>query len=617
MSFFVGEMVGAYRIIEQLGQGGMATVFKAYHPALDRYVAIKVLHPAFLEDSNFLARFQREARVVARLEHTNIVPIYDFAEHGGRPYLVMKYVEGVTLKARLAERRLTLTEILPIVEAVGAGLAYAHQQGVLHRDVKPSNVLLTRDGQIYLADFGLARMAQMGESSLTSDRMVGTPQYMSPEQAMSKPNLDARTDIYSFGVMLYEMAVGRVPFNADTPFAVIHDHIYTPLPPPRQVNPAVSEALERVLLKALAKDPADRFEDVQQMIGAFRAVVMGDTPPATPEVAPTYVTGATMVGAAQAPDEAPEMASNIPQAMDTTPAPAVLAAGGDTAVAAGSSGAAKTGSFSQPKKKMSKKWWFIGCGGLLLVTLVCLAAGSRFLRQRVVEQIDGMSGTYEATLEAQEATLAPMLTALPGGDEPTADVSQGGGSDEDVAQDSIEAAVVAWRANDMAAAGTALEQARQQIGTDTDLYRRMMGELIDEDAWLLAAMFLPDLTRQPTALGPQQVMSVHQILYMAARDPQAGPYFDKARPQPLAAVAEQRFQYYYGDQKQAIQRLDKILKDQALVKRFPEARLLDAEIAFANKENNRAAKILDNLLADKNIPEWVRDLAGELQDEIQ
>ena len=274
MSFALGENVGPYRIIEQLGQGGMATVFKAYHAALDRYVAIKVLHPAFKEEPNFLSRFQREARVVAHLDHPNIVPIYDYSEHEGQPYLVMKYVEGQTLKAKISERPLTKEEAVEIVDAVGSALAYAHDQGVLHRDVKPSNVLLSSDGSIYLADFGLARMAQAGASTLSKDVMLGTPQYISPEQGQGVHDLDHGTDIYSFGVLLYEIVVGRVPFNADTPFSIIHDHIYTPLPPPTAVNPKVPEVVEQVLLKSLAKPREDRFESVEQQYQAFRAAVL-------------------------------------------------------------------------------------------------------------------------------------------------------------------------------------------------------------------------------------------------------------------------------------------------------------------------------------------------------
>ena len=274
MGFAIGENVGPYRVLEQLGQGGMASVFKAYHAALDRYVAMKVLHPAFKEEPNFIARFEREAKVVARLEHPHIVPIYDFAEHNDQPYLVMKYIEGETLKARLTERPLTKHEAIEIADSVGGALAYAHEQGVLHRDIKPSNVLLCTDGSIYLADFGLARIAQAGASTLSKDVMMGTPQYISPEQAQGVRELDEGTDIYSMGVVLYEMVVGRVPFNADTPFSIIHDHIYTALPLPTKVNPRVPKNVERLLLKALSKDRESRFESVEQLIQAFRVAVL-------------------------------------------------------------------------------------------------------------------------------------------------------------------------------------------------------------------------------------------------------------------------------------------------------------------------------------------------------
>src|SRR4030042_4150841 len=167
MSVVVGENVGPYRILSQLGQGGMATVFKAYHAALDRYVAIKVLHRAFLEDSTFLARFQREARVVAKLEHANIVPVHDFAEHDGQPYLVMRFIEGETLKARLGRGPLTRQETMRVIEAVGAALSHAHAQGILHRDIKPSNILLSTDGNVSLADFGLARIGQAAARPLS------------------------------------------------------------------------------------------------------------------------------------------------------------------------------------------------------------------------------------------------------------------------------------------------------------------------------------------------------------------------------------------------------------------------------------------------------------------
>jgi len=271
MSFLPGEIIGPYSIIEQLGQGGMATVFKAYHAALDRFVALKVLNPAFLQDSNFLTRFRREAKLLGSLEHPNIVPVYDFSEHEGQPFIVMKYIAGETLKARLLRESLRPEEILPIIETVGTALAYAHSQGILHRDIKPSNIILEEHGGIYLADFGFARMVAATNSTITGDMFIGTPQYISPEQAMGSPDLNECTDIYSLGVILFELAVGRVPYDADTPVAVIQHHILSPLPLPRTLNPAVSPRLERVLLKALAKQPHDRYSSVKALVDAFRA----------------------------------------------------------------------------------------------------------------------------------------------------------------------------------------------------------------------------------------------------------------------------------------------------------------------------------------------------------
>ncbi|NIM94368.1 MAG: protein kinase [Anaerolineales bacterium] len=269
MAFVPGGFVGPYQILEKLGQGGMATVFKAYHPALDRHVAIKVLHPAFKEDPHFLERFQREARVVAKFEHPNIVPIYDFAEHKGQPYLVMKFIEGETLKARLSKEPLSKEEGTEIIVAVGDALDYAHELGVLHRDIKPSNILISTDGRIYLTDFGLARIAEVGASTISGDMLMGTPQYISPEQAKGDRKLDKRTDIYSFGIVIYEICVGKVPYSADTPFSIIHDHIYAPLPLPQEINPNVPSDIQRLLLKALAKNREDRYSSTKEMIQAY------------------------------------------------------------------------------------------------------------------------------------------------------------------------------------------------------------------------------------------------------------------------------------------------------------------------------------------------------------
>ncbi len=349
MSFVVGQTVGPYRIVEQLGSGGMATVFKAYHAALDRYVAIKVLHPAFKEDPNFLARFQREARVVANLEHPNIVPVHDFSDQGGQPYLVMRYVEGETLKARLARGPLSLADTLKVVHSVGAALTYAHGQGVLHRDIKPSNVMLTPKGDVFLTDFGLARIAQAGESTLSQDALLGTPQYISPEQAKGERDLDARTDVYSLGVVVYELLVGRVPYQADTPYAVVHDHIFTPLPMPRSINPKLPEPLERFLLKALSKERGDRYPSTEAMLQALNRAVEESGLQLSGSISTVIQVGA-----------APTIAAA--QATPTPPAPAVVARGTPPSDAPSAQAA---------RKPVSPLVW-IGLGALIVIAILAV-----------------------------------------------------------------------------------------------------------------------------------------------------------------------------------------------------------------------------------------------------
>ena len=273
MSFDIGKTVGSYTIEEKLGQGGMATVYKAYHPRLDRHVAIKVLHPVFKEDQSFLRRFTREAQVVARLEHPNIVPVYDFAEHEGHPYLVMRYIDGETLKDTLAKGNLSRKEIVRISQAIADGLDYAHGQGVLHRDIKPSNILMTTGGGVYIADFGLARITQAGESTMSQDMIMGTPQYISPEQAKGVEEIDGRTDIYSFGIIVYEMPTGQVRFQSDTGYSIIHSQIFDQPPMPSSLNDKISPQLEAVLLKVLSKEPEGRYATAGEFQIAFKQAV--------------------------------------------------------------------------------------------------------------------------------------------------------------------------------------------------------------------------------------------------------------------------------------------------------------------------------------------------------
>ncbi len=267
----VGKTLGQYQIISVLGTGGMAIVYKAYQPSLERYIALKVLFPHFT-GSEFVARFKREALAAARLSHPNIVHIYDAGEADGYYYIAMEYIEGGTLKDRLDERNhepLDGITILQVVQGIGSALEYAHHQGIIHRDIKPANIMFAADNRVVLADLGLAKFFEATDlTQMTA--LIGTPYYMSPEQARSQ-SVDARSDIYSFGVVIYEMLTGRVPFASETPWMAIHQHIYEAPPPVRQLNPVVTEAVAQVVEKALAKDPAARYQHVSALVHAFAA----------------------------------------------------------------------------------------------------------------------------------------------------------------------------------------------------------------------------------------------------------------------------------------------------------------------------------------------------------
>jgi serine/threonine protein kinase len=263
-----GKNLGKYRILEPLGRGGMAQVYKAYHPALDRYVAIKILRSDLIEEAEFLARFSREARAVAALRHPHIVQIYDFDVEDDLYYMVMELLEGDTLKAylntmRVRGERLPQGEVVRIFSDVLDGLSYAHGVGIIHRDLKPANIMLTGNGQAVLTDFGIAQIVG-GTQYTVSGALMGTLNYMAPEQGLSG-HCDVRSDIYSLGIVYYEALTGRVPFDADTPLAILMKQINDPLPIPRQFDPSIPEPLERVALKALAKQPDDRFQSASEM----------------------------------------------------------------------------------------------------------------------------------------------------------------------------------------------------------------------------------------------------------------------------------------------------------------------------------------------------------------
>ena len=380
MDAFVGKTIGRYRIVEHLGRGGMAEVYKAYQPSLDRYVAIKLMHSFLADEKEFLTRFQREARVVATLRHPNIVQVHDFDVDSGVYYMVMEFIEGESLKSRLQDLEeegewVSLDDAARVILAVGSALKYAHERGMVHRDVKPANVMITVEGQVILTDFGIAKI--VSASNLTaSGALVGTPSYMAPEQGMGQPG-DERSDIYSLGVMLYQLAVGRLPYDADTPLAVVLKHINDPLPLPRAIKPDLPESIERVILKALAKNPADRYQKVGELTIDLRQAMgmpIEDTQPGATKGPSIKLGGTTVIGRVNGITPLPRTTVS-PVATEAAPTPLAtqpVAVAAPTQVANQPTAASPT-VVALPQTKKSRPGWVFPA--VILIVLAIGAAG--------------------------------------------------------------------------------------------------------------------------------------------------------------------------------------------------------------------------------------------------
>ncbi|RMG80316.1 MAG: serine/threonine protein kinase, partial [Chloroflexi bacterium] len=269
----IGTRLGIYEIIEELGKGGMATVYRAYQPNLDRYVAIKIIHRAIAQDQGGLERFQREARLVTKLEHPHILPLYDYDFDHDPPYIVMRYLEGGTLKEIINQGVLPLGEVAHIMRQIASALDHAHRMGVVHRDIKPSNIMVDQDGNAFLTDFGIARI-QSGEGLTQTGFTVGTPEYMAPEQGLGLA-VDTRADIYSLGVMLFQMLTQQMPYSAATPMAIILQHMNAPVPSAHEVNPNLPPQIDDIIAKAMAKKPEERYQSAGELAEALVGLVGG------------------------------------------------------------------------------------------------------------------------------------------------------------------------------------------------------------------------------------------------------------------------------------------------------------------------------------------------------
>jgi len=274
MSDLVGRVLGQYEIVAELGHGGMANVYRATQSSMDREVAIKVLPAHFLQDRTFIERFTREVKVIAKLQHPRILPVYDYGEAEGMPYIVMALLPGGTLADRVKQQgALPFGEAARLLHQLAEGLEYAHEHGIIHRDFKPSNVLLDAKGNAYLADFGIAKVTQ-DTAQLTGSGMVGTPAYMAPE--MSRPGgLSPLVDVYALGVTLYQMLAGQQPYRADTPIGVMMAHATEPIPDARSQRADLPDAVQAVIERAMAKDPAARYATPGALAADFEAALAG------------------------------------------------------------------------------------------------------------------------------------------------------------------------------------------------------------------------------------------------------------------------------------------------------------------------------------------------------
>ena len=276
------EKFGRYEIISELGRGGMATVYYAYDPHFDREVAVKVLPREFLRFPRARVRFEREAKAIAALEHPAIVAVYDLGEQDGQPYLVMRYMAGNSLAYHIDDHPLSLKEVAPLIVRIASALDEAHSRGIIHRDVKPANIVIDTRGEAYLTDFGLVKLADAATALTTESGMIGTPAYMSPEQVEGDLEPDSRSDIYSLGISIFEMLTGEVPYKAKTPTKLMMKHVLDPVPSILADMPDLPAECEQIITRSLAKNRDDRYATAGELAAALTAVAGGDELPQSP-----------------------------------------------------------------------------------------------------------------------------------------------------------------------------------------------------------------------------------------------------------------------------------------------------------------------------------------------
>lgn len=455
MENLIGTTLNTYQIVAKLGQGGMAEVYKAYQPGLDRYVAIKVMHRHLSSDEGLVKRFQREALATARLSHPNIVQVLDFSQAADLRFMVMQFINGPTLEDEIKARRklgrpFSLPEIARLYLALGSAIDYAHRHQMVHRDLKPANVMIDAEGQALLTDFGIARLLDATQFTATG-AMIGTPAYMSPEQGRGE-KVDGRSDLYTLGVILYELVTGTLPFDAPTPIGILMKHVREPLPPPSKRKPDLPPLVEQVIVKALAKAPAERYQTAGALAQALAGAVglaPGDSllaHPLKPVAPPPHLRNELDPQTARFTPVEPTQGPVTPRpTVPATPPPASVSPAPVTPV--------------PPRRAMSPVWLSVLGGGLLAVV-----AGLGFFfwnRSAVNLPTPAIVATATAAPVVEVETTQPAATATP-------------------ASDSAATATAMWQGED--ADGDGLTNAAElDLGTGPDQPDSDQDELADGD----------------------------------------------------------------------------------------------------------------------------------------
>ncbi len=411
MDTLIGQqLAGKYTIQSEIGRGGMGVVYLGYDTMLQRRVAIKVLPPELTYDWQFVTRFRQEAVIAAGLHHPGIVTIHDVGEQNQLHYIVMQFLEGVTLDQWLTHHgSMPLAQTQHVVRQVADALDYAHRRSIVHRDIKPSNIMLSPEGQATVMDFGLVRAGEA--SGLTrSGIVVGTPEYMAPEQALGEA-VDGRTDIYSLGVVIYRMLTGKVPFVRSGSMATAYAHVHDPPPPLRQMRPDVPKPVEAVVLKALAKRPADRFQTANQLANDL-VVASGGKMPAGVKPPITPAAGIGAATAVAGPSPLPAAGGKVSPAPVSSPV--VASAGEATRLVSTTPPPAASTVTSPPAKRTLAPLWLVAGGAIVMLLLV--VGGLALLSGRRADttlSTAGAAATVPATVAAVQPSAVAVTATLP------------------------------------------------------------------------------------------------------------------------------------------------------------------------------------------------------------